>query len=128
VKIAYDDMLAHKVEAGSDMFLMPSHYEPCGLNQFYSMKYGTPPVVRGTGGLEDTVQEWDPEAHTGTGFKFHGYLPEDFLAAIQRSLRVWQARDGWQQLMRNGMAQDYSWGRSATEYEAVYERVVQARN
>jgi starch synthase len=128
VKIAYDDMLAHKVEAGSDIFLMPSHYEPCGLNQFYSMKYGTPPVVRGTGGLEDTVQEWDPEAHTGTGFKFHGYLPEDFMAAIQRSLRAWQGRDGWHQLMRNGMAQDYSWGRSAAEYEAVYERVVQARN
>jgi starch synthase len=115
VKIAYDDALAHKVEAGADMFLMPSHYEPCGLNQFYSLKYGTPPVVRGTGGLEDTVQEWDPAARTGTGFKFHGYRPEDFLAAIRRALTAWQDKDGWRQLMRNGMAQEYSWERSAQE-------------
>ena len=128
VKIAYDDMLAHKVEAGSDMFLMPSRYEPCGLNQFYSLKYGTPPVVRGTGGLEDTVEEWDAEAKTGTGFKFHGYRPADFLAAIQRALTAWRDKDGWQHLMRNGMAQDYSWGRSAEQYEAVYERVAREKS
>jgi starch synthase len=128
VKIAYDDALAHKVEAGADMFLMPSHYEPCGLNQFYSLKYGTPPVVRGTGGLEDTVQEWDPAARTGTGFKFHGYRPEDFLAAIRRALTAWQDKDGWRQLMRNGMAQEYSWERSAQEYVEEYERVMRARS
>jgi starch synthase len=128
VKIAYDDMLAHKVEAGSDMFLMPSHYEPCGLNQFYSLKYGTPPVVRGTGGLEDTVEEWDPQTKQGTGFKFHGYKPEDFLAAIQRALTAFADKDSWHQLMRNGMAQDYSWGRSAAEYEQVYERVARAKS
>jgi starch synthase len=128
VKIAYDNMLAHKVEAGSDMFLMPSYYEPCGLNQLYSMKYGTPPVVRATGGLDDTVQEWDPQAQTGTGFKFHGYKPEDFLAAIRRALAVFGDKADWQTLMRNGMAQDYSWGRSAAKYEQVYERAAQAKN
>jgi starch synthase len=110
------------------MFLMPSRYEPCGLNQFYSLKYGTPPVVRGTGGLEDTVEEWDATKHEGTGFKFHGYRPEDFLASIQRALRAFADRDGWQALMRNGMAQDYSWGRSAGEYEQVYERVARGKN
>ena len=128
VKIAYDDMLAHKVEAGADMFLMPSHYEPCGLNQFYSLKYGTPPVVRGTGGLEDTVEEWDEATQKGTGFKFHGYQPEDFMAAIQRARRVFEDKEAWQQLMRNGMAQEYSWGRSAKEYVEVYERVARARS
>jgi len=128
VKIAYDDMLAHKVEAGADMFLMPSHYEPCGLNQFYSLKYGTPPVVRGTGGLEDTVEEWDEATQKGTGFKFHGYKPEDFMAAIQRARRVFEDKEAWQQLMRNGMAQEYSWGRSAKEYVEVYERVARARS
>jgi starch synthase len=92
------------------------------------MKYGTPPVVRGTGGLEDTVQEWDPEARTGTGFKFHGYRPEDFLAAIRRALTAWQDKDGWRQLMRNGMAQEYSWGRSAQEYVEEYERVIRAKS
>jgi starch synthase len=128
VKIAYDDMLAHKVEAGSDMFLMPSHYEPCGLNQIYSLKYGTPPVVRGTGGLEDTVEEWDPEARNGTGFKFHSYKPEDFLTAIQRALAVFKDKDAWHQLMRDGMAKDYSWTRSAAEYVEVYERVARAKS
>jgi starch synthase len=128
VKIAYDDMLAHKVEAGADMFLMPSHYEPCGLNQIYSLKYGTPPVVRGTGGLEDTVQEWDPERRTGTGFKFHSYKPEDFLTAIQRALAVFKDKDAWHQLMRDGMAKNYSWTRSAAEYVEVYERVARAKS
>ncbi|MGC2636352.1 MAG: glycogen synthase GlgA [Acidobacteriaceae bacterium] len=126
VKIAYDEMLAHKVEAGADMFLMPSRYEPCGLNQFYSLKYGTVPVVRATGGLDNTVEEWNPQSRTGTGFKFQGYRPEDFLAAIRRALPVFEDKDAWHALMRNGMAQDYSWGRPAAQYEAEYERV--ARN
>lgn len=128
VRILYDDTLSHKVEAGSDIFLMPSRYEPCGLNQFYSMKYGTVPVVRATGGLENTVQEWDAETQTGTGFKFHGYRSEDFLAAIQRALAVFPDKAAWHQLMRNGMAQDYSWGRSAKEYVEVYEEVARGRN
>jgi starch synthase len=128
VRIAYDDTLSHKVEAGSDLFLMPSRYEPCGLNQIYSLKYGTVPVVRGTGGLEDTVEEWDPETRTGTGFKFHGYGPEDFLAAIRRALAVFPDKAAWQTLMRNGMAREYSWGRSAAEYVEVYEQVVRGRS
>ena len=107
---------------------MPSHYEPCGLNQIYSLKYGTPPVVRGTGGLEDTVQEWDPERRTGTGFKFHSYKPEDFLTAIQRALAVFKDKDAWHQLMRDGMAKNYSWTRSAAEYVEVYERVARAKS
>lgn len=128
VKILYDDALSHKVEAGSDIFLMPSRYEPCGLNQIYSLKYGTVPVVRATGGLEDTIQEWDPQNRTGTGFKFPGYQPEDFLAAIRRALAVFPDKTAWHTLMRNGMAQDYSWSRSAPQYVQVYESVARARS
>jgi len=127
VKIAYDDMLAHKVEAGSDMFLMPSRYEPCGLNQLYSLKYGTPPVVRATGGLEDTVEEWDTKTRQGTGFKFHGYRGEDFLDAVQRALGVWKDKGSWRQLMRNGMAQDFSWEQSTGEYIEQYERAARGK-
>ncbi|HTX40757.1 MAG TPA: glycogen synthase GlgA [Acidobacteriaceae bacterium] len=128
VKIEYDEVLSHKVEAGSDIFLMPSRYEPCGLNQIYSLKYGTVPVVRATGGLEDTVEEWNPEAHTGTGFKFHGYRPEDFLAAIQRALAVFPDKEAWQALMRNGMACNFSWTAPAAEYVKAYGRVARARS
>jgi starch synthase len=128
VKIGFDDMLSHKVEAGADLFLMPSRYEPCGLNQFYSMKYGTPPVVRATGGLENTVEEWDAATRKGTGFKFHGYKPEDFLAAIRRALGVFRDKDAWGTLMRNGMEKDFSWGPSAQRYVEVYERAARARS
>jgi starch synthase len=127
VQIRYDDALAHKVEAGSDMFLMPSRYEPCGLNQIYSLKYGTVPVVRATGGLEDTVQEWNPVEMTGTGFKFYGYDPQDLLAAIDRALGVFQDKAGWQKLMRNGMAKDYRWEHPAREYVEVYNEVLRRR-
>ncbi len=128
VKIGYDDALAHKVEAGADIFLMPSRYEPSGLNQFYSMRYGTPPIVRSTGGLEDTVEEWNPETGTGTGFKFHEYKPEDLRAAIQRALGAFRYKDTWATLMRNGMLQDFSWPRSAAEYVGVYEEVARRRS
>jgi len=127
VRITYDDTLAHKVEAGSDIYLMPSHYEPCGLNQIYSLKYGTVPVVRATGGLDDTIEEWNPEMRTGTGFKFYGYLADDYLKAVQRALAVFQDRQTWQVLMRNGMAKDFSWNASAREYVRVYERIRQLR-
>jgi starch synthase len=127
VQIGYDDALAHKVEAGSDMFLMPSRYEPCGLNQIYSLKYGTVPVVRATGGLEDTIDEWNGEAGKGTGFKFYGYNPPDLLAAIDRALTAFQNKDGWQTLMRNGMAKDYAWEHPAKEYVEVYEEVLRRR-
>jgi starch synthase len=128
VRIAYDETLAHKVEAGSDIYLMPSRYEPCGLNQIFSMKYGTVPVVRATGGLENTVQEWNPETRTGTGFKFSNYAVDDYLQAIERALSVFRDKDAWQTLMRNGMAQDYSWTKPAEQYIKVYEEVARRRS
>jgi len=128
VKVAYDNTIAHKIEAGSDMFLMPSRYEPCGLNQIYSLKYGTVPVVRATGGLDDTIEPWDARAAKGTGFKFSEYSGEALLSTIHQSLAAFQDKTGWQKLMRNGMAKDFSWNNSAKEYVRVYERVRQARS
>ncbi len=126
VRVQYDNTLAHKIEAGSDMFLMPSRYEPCGLNQIYSLRYGTVPVVRATGGLDDTVEE-TPNPAEGTGFKFHGYAAGDFLAAIDRALLCFRDPTAWQALMRNGMRRDYSWAKSAAEYGALYESVARRR-
>jgi starch synthase len=127
VKIAYNNSLAHKVEAGSDMFLMPSRYEPCGLNQMYSLKYGTVPIVRATGGLDDTVEPWDPRTGKGAGFKFTEYSGEALLLTIKEALRAFRDQTSWQILMRNGMAKDFSWNSSAKEYVRVYERVRQGR-
>lgn len=128
LKIAYDNALAHKIEAGSDMFLMPSHYEPCGLNQIYSMRYGTVPVVRATGGLDDTVEQFDPRTLKGTGFKFREYSGEAMLETLRAAIRVYRGdQKAWQALMRNGMAQDYSWIHSAREYVKVYERARQMK-
>ncbi len=127
VQIRYDDALAHKVEAGADIFLMPSRYEPCGLNQIYSLKYGTVPLVRATGGLDDTVEEWDPEKGTGTGFKFTGYEPSDLLAAIDSALAAFQDKTSWERLMRNGMAREYGWEAPAREYAQVYEEAARGR-
>ncbi len=127
VQIRYDDTLAHKIEAGADMFLMPSLYEPSGLNQMYSLKYGTVPIVRATGGLDDTIEEWDAVKGTGTGFKFEGYLPEALLAEIDRALVAFRDQKGWTRLMRNGMARDYCWSGPAKEYVRVYEEAVQGR-
>jgi starch synthase len=127
VRFGYNDSLSHKIEAGADMFLMPSHYEPSGLNQMYSMKYGTVPIVRATGGLDDTVEEWDAVKGTGTGFKFAGHNPLDLLAEIDRGLDAFRDRKSWQQLMRNGMARDLSWTGPAREYVKVYEEAVQRK-
>lgn len=127
VRIAYDNALAHKIEAGSDIFLMPSRYEPCGLNQIYSLKYGTPPIVRSTGGLEDTVENWDPATNSGTGFKFSEYTPYALLETVRWALRTYKFPDSWRQLMRNGMARDFSWERSAEQYDRVYQRVREQR-
>jgi starch synthase len=128
VAITYDETLAHKVEAGSDIVLMPSRSEPCGLNQIYGMKYGTVPVVRATGGLDDTVQEWSAEAGTGTGFRFNEYLPEELLQALRRAFASFADRKQWQKLMRNGMARDYSWTKPAKEYIQLYEEIVRRRS
>ena len=106
---------------------MPSRYEPCGLNQIYSLKYGTVPVVRATGGLDDTIEEWNPAASTGTGFKFEGYSAQNLIAAIDRALAAYQNREAWQRLMLNGMAQNYSWEQPAREYATIYEEVATRR-
>ena len=127
VKVAYDNAVAHKIEAGSDMFLMPSRYEPCGLNQIYSLKYGTVPIVRATGGLDDTIEHWDARTGKGTGFKFTDYNGEALLLTIKDALRAFRDQDSWQQLMRNGMTKDFSWNASAREYIRAYERVRQGR-
>ncbi|MDX6464067.1 MAG: starch synthase, partial [Acidobacteriaceae bacterium] len=128
VSITYDETRAHKVEAGSDMILMPSRSEPCGLNQIYGMKYGTVPVVRATGGLDDTVQEWSAVTETGTGFRFNEYRPEEFLGALGRAFAAFPDKKQWQKLMRNGMARDYSWTKPAKEYIQLYEEIVRRRS
>jgi starch synthase len=127
VKVAYDNALAHKIEAGADMFLMPSRYEPAGLNQIYSLKYGTVPIVRATGGLDETIEPWDARTGKGTGFKFHEYNGESLLLTIKNALQDFRDEASWHLLMRNGMAKDFSWNASAKEYVKVYERARQAR-
>jgi starch synthase len=119
VTVAYDNTLAHQIEAGSDMFLMPSRYEPCGLNQIYSMKYGTVPIVRATGGLDDTIVAFD--GRSGTGFKFSEYTGAALLEAIENAIAAYHQSQAWQQLVSNGMREDFSWGRSAGQYLEIYE-------
>jgi starch synthase len=127
IKVAYDNAIAHKIEAGADMFLMPSRYEPCGLNQIYSLKYGTVPIVRATGGLDDTIEPWDARTGKGTGFKFTEYTGEALLATVKQALLAYRDQSSWQTLMRNGMGRDFSWGASAREYGKVYDRLRQLR-
>ena len=128
-RIGYDVTLAHKVEAGSDIFLMPSRYEPCGLGQLCALKYGAVPIVRATGGLDSTIEEWNPENGTGNGFKFQGLGPDELLAAIQRAVAVFRDdKNAWHTLMHNGMTADHSWTQPAQEYVQVYEQVVTSRN
>ncbi|HBA53615.1 MAG TPA: glycogen synthase GlgA [Syntrophorhabdus aromaticivorans] len=124
LKIAYDNGLAHLIEGGADMFLMPSRYEPCGLNQLYSLKYGTIPVVRGVGGLEDTVIDYTTSPATGTGFKFYAYSKTALLDAIERALTVYRDTNAWLQLIKRCMAVDFSWDRSAEEYVELYGKAV----
>jgi starch synthase len=119
--------LAHQIEAGADIFLMPSEYEPSGLNQLYSLKYGTVPVVRATGGLADTIAdatEANLASGRATGFSFLANYPAAFLSALQRALDLYHRRpEQWLQLMHTGMGQDWSWDRSAGEYEKLYSQI-----
>lgn len=117
VRIGFDNGLAHRIEAGSDMFVMPSRYEPCGLNQIYSLRYGTVPVVRATGGLDDTIEE-------GTGFKFWEYSGPAFLGAVKAAAAAFGNPQEWQEMMRRGMRKDFSWKASATLYSALYRRLL----
>ncbi len=121
LKIAYDNTLAHKVEAGADMFLMPSRYEPSGLNQMYSLKYGTVPIVRATGGLDDSITPFDVEHGTGTGFKFSEYSGVALLYAVRQALHHYMDEGIWKRIQLNGMAKDFSWKGSAKEYAKLYE-------
>jgi starch synthase len=116
VFFGYNDPLAHRIEAGADIFLMPSRYEPCGLNQIYSLRYGTPPVVRATGGLDDTIDET-------TGFKFSDYNGAALLNAIRAACRAWEDRAAWTAMMVRGMQKDFSWTASALEYSRLYNRL-----
>jgi starch synthase len=124
VKIAYDNALAHLIEAGADIFLMPSRYEPCGLNQLYSLRYGTVPVVRAVGGLEDTIKDDPVEPDSNTGFKFRDYTVDAMMGALRRALAARRDADGWTALVQRCMAQDFSWAKSAREYNALYEKAV----
>jgi starch synthase len=123
LKIAYDESLAHKIYAGSDIFLIPSRYEPCGLTQMYSLRYGTVPVVRATGGLDDTIQEYNPAAGSGNGFKFQEYSSAALLSSLQKALSVYREKGRWRQLGQKAMACDFSWERSAREYLRLYQRL-----
>lgn len=127
VRIGYDNALAHKIEAGADLFLMPSRYEPCGLNQIYSLRYGTVPVVRATGGLDDTIEPFDPRTGRGTGFKFSAYTGTAMVECLRKALRVYRDPKAWRTLQTNGMTKDFSWKASAAEYAKLYATAQKGR-
>jgi len=127
VTIGFDETLAHRIMAGVDMFLVPSLYEPCGLTQMYALKYGTVPVVRATGGLEDTIEDFDAQTKTGNGFKFGPYDSKAFLSVVQRAMDLWNDQETWEILMRNGMSADFSWRRSGERYLELYQSLVASR-
>jgi starch synthase len=124
VQIAYDESLAHKIISGSDLFLMPSRYEPSGLTQIYSLRYGTIPIVRATGGLRDTIEEFDPKTGRGNGFVFDNYEVRDLLEAVDRALALLNRKEEWATLVRNAMAVDFSWDRSARAYLDLYHKLI----
>lgn len=119
----FSNELAHLIEAGADMFLMPSRYEPCGLNQLYSLRYGTVPIVHKTGGLADTVQLWDPRDRTGNGISFDHFTPEGLRWAIESALALYRDRDAWRALIGNGMSANFSWDTQGKLYEELYHRL-----
>jgi len=128
VHIGYDERRAHLIEAGADIFMMPSRYEPCGLNPMYSLRYGTVPVVRAVGGLVDTVRPWNPRNGQGTGFLFSDYTPGALRDTLQAALALCRGnRRAWTRLQMNGMRKDFSWDHSAREYVKVYKRVMASR-
>ncbi|OGP71494.1 MAG: hypothetical protein A2Z73_00670 [Deltaproteobacteria bacterium RBG_13_60_28] len=127
LNIGFTEELAHQIIAGADIFLMPSRYEPCGPDQLFCLRYGTIPVVRATGGLDETIQEYDPGTGQGNGFKFNGYTPAELLGAVQRCLAVYQDQGVWQSLMRKNMALDFSWDTVAPKYVELYQRAQEKR-
>jgi starch synthase len=125
--LEFSEALAHQIIAGSDIFLMPSRYEPCGLDQLYCLRYGTIPVVRATGGLDETIRAYQPETGEGNGFKFTDYTPAAFLAAIHQALALYAEQPAWQKLMRRNMALDFSWDQVAPQYERLYQLAQEKR-
>ncbi|MBD3264913.1 MAG: glycogen synthase GlgA [Candidatus Omnitrophica bacterium] len=128
VRVAFDDSLAHKIEAGCDLFLMPSEYEPCGLNQMYSLKYATPPVVRAVGGLDDTVIDYTQSPLRGNGFKFRRPEAGDFLNALHRAVDVYNNKDKWRELTVRAMSFDFSWEVSAGQYVNLYRKIIKGES
>jgi starch synthase len=125
--IGFSEELSHQIEAGADMFVMPSRFEPCGLNQLYSQRYGTPPIVHATGGLVDSVVDCTPQTlkdGTASGFAFNGMTAENLLATIQRALALYHDKSQWEALRKNCMAKDLGWQSSAEAYRAVYLKVL----
>jgi starch synthase len=123
----FDDDLAHLIEAGSDMFLMPSRFEPCGLNQIYSLRYGTVPIVRETGGLKDTIKNYDSNTGKGNGFTFQKYNSTELLDAIKRAVRTFGDKKTWKKIQKNGMKADFSWDSSAQKYQKLYEKAMKKK-
>ncbi|MFQ5901078.1 MAG: glycogen synthase GlgA [Thermodesulfobacteriota bacterium] len=124
IKIAFNNALAHKIEAGSDLFLMPSRYEPCGLNQIYSLRYGTIPIVRATGGLDDTIEDYNPSKQRGNGFKFREYSSQALVSKVKEAIKVFKDRRVWKNLVIRAMKEDFSWKRSAKRYEDLYYKAI----
>ena len=126
-EMGYNEPLAHQIQAGADMLLMPSRYEPCGLDQLYALKYGTIPIVRAVGGLDDTVEDYNPQTDLGTGFKFKEYEGEKLLQTIQRALSVYRDKPRWKRLIKRAMNQDFSWEKSASLYESLYQKALEKK-
>ena len=120
---AFDETLAHMIEAGSDLFLMPSSYEPCGMNQMYSLKYGTIPIVYKTGGLAETIIEYDSDKKSGNGFVFDKYTGKDMIRAVKRALKLYKKSDLWNEFQISAMKEDFSWDRSAENYLGLYVKM-----
>ena len=124
IRFAFDEPLSHQIQAGCDCFLMPSRYEPCGLTQLYSLRYGTIPIVRATGGLRDTVQSFDPATGEGTGFVFMEPSADALIEAVRAAVEAFTDKQRWRQLQRKAMEQDFSWERSARRYVELYQRAM----
>jgi starch synthase len=124
INLRFDNKMAHLIEAGADIFLMPSRFEPCGLNQMYSLKYGTVPVVRETGGLADTIKDYNTKTGEGTGFTFKKYQAREMLKAITRAVKTYSNKKTWQDIQKTGMKKDFSWTKSAEKYMSLYEKVM----
>ncbi|HJU28943.1 MAG TPA: glycosyltransferase, partial [Candidatus Binataceae bacterium] len=128
VLTGFDNAMAHRIQSGADMFLMPSRFEPCGLTQMYALKYGTAPIVRATGGLRDTVAQFDLASGAGNGFVFSEYQPDALADAVRRAAAVFADRENWARLMGNCFSANFSWSRTAREYIARFDRLRRERD